>query len=96
MRKIKIVISRWYFIIIEVIVQICVAMYIVDPSHLQEGAQPNIHPGCISSTGRGRMASSATPATQTNQIIGTGISPSLFQNSSTATGVSIKKKKKRK
>ncbi|XP_026465353.1 histone-arginine methyltransferase CARMER [Ctenocephalides felis] len=39
--------------------------------------QPNIHPGCISSTGRGRATGNAT-STQAAQLIGGGISPSLF------------------
>lgn len=37
--------------------------------------QPNIHPGCISSTGRGRGNATSTQAAQ---LIGGGISPSLF------------------
>lgn len=51
--------------------------WIVDPSHLTEGTQPSIHPGCISSTGRGRVAASPT-STHTAQLIGGAISPSLF------------------
>ncbi|RZC41567.1 histone-arginine methyltransferase CARMER [Asbolus verrucosus] len=50
---------------------------VVDPSHLSEATQPNIHPGCISSTGRGRVAASPT-STHTAQLIGGAISPSLF------------------
>jgi histone-arginine methyltransferase CARM1 len=50
---------------------------LVDPSHLSEATQPNIHPGCISSTGRGRVAASPT-STHTAQLIGGAISPSLF------------------
>ncbi|XP_044256147.1 histone-arginine methyltransferase CARMER isoform X3 [Tribolium madens] len=42
-----------------------------------EPTQPNIHPGCISSTGRGRVAASPT-STHTAQLIGGAISPSLF------------------
>ncbi|XP_044764864.1 histone-arginine methyltransferase CARMER isoform X3 [Coccinella septempunctata] len=42
-----------------------------------DGAPPNIHPGCISSTGRGRVAASPT-STHTAQLIGGAISPSLF------------------
>ncbi|XP_018320668.1 probable histone-arginine methyltransferase CARMER isoform X2 [Agrilus planipennis] len=45
-----------------------------------EGEQPNIHPGCISSTGRGRVAASPT-STHTAQLIGGAISPSLFSTS---------------
>lgn len=52
-------------------------IFVVDPSHLTEGTQPNIHPGCISSTGRGRVAASPT-STHTAQLIGGAISPSLF------------------
>ncbi|KAJ8956699.1 hypothetical protein NQ318_014054 [Aromia moschata] len=50
---------------------------LVDPQHMAEPAQPNIHPGCISSTGRGRVAASPT-STHTAQLIGGAISPSLF------------------
>ncbi|GJQ67093.1 CARM1 [Trypoxylus dichotomus] len=49
----------------------------LDPTQLTDGTQPNIHPGCISSTGRGRVAASPT-STQTAQLIGGAISPSLF------------------
>lgn len=49
---------------------------LVDP-HINEPPQPNIHPGCISSTGRGRVAASPT-STHTAQLIGGAISPSLF------------------
>ncbi|XP_022902637.1 histone-arginine methyltransferase CARMER [Onthophagus taurus] len=49
----------------------------LDPAQLTDGAPPNIHPGCISSTGRGRVAASPT-STQTAQLIGGAISPSLF------------------
>lgn len=57
----------------------------IDPNQIATGAvaaaadgiQPNIHPGCISSTGRGRVAASPT-STQTAQLIGGAISPSLF------------------
>lgn len=55
----------------------CDLFLIVDPSHLTEGSQPSIHPGCISSTGRGRVAASPT-STHTAQLIGGAISPSLF------------------
>ncbi|XP_045481625.1 histone-arginine methyltransferase CARMER isoform X2 [Harmonia axyridis] len=50
---------------------------LVDTSQLTDGAPPNIHPGCISSTGRGRVAASPT-STHTAQLIGGAISPSLF------------------
>lgn len=56
---------------------IVIYFLIVDPSHLTEGTQPSIHPGCISSTGRGRVAASPT-STHTAQLIGGAISPSLF------------------
>lgn len=52
----------------------------VDPTQLSDGTPPNIHPGCISSTGRGRVAASPT-STQTAQLIGGAISPSLFTTS---------------
>lgn len=52
----------------------------MDPAQLADGTQPNIHPGCISSTGRGRVAASPT-STQTAQLIGGAISPSLFTTS---------------
>lgn len=55
----------------------CFGEFLVDPAHLAEGTQPNIHPGCISSTGRGRVAASPT-STHTAQLIGGAISPSLF------------------
>lgn len=47
---------------------------LVDP-HMDQ--QPAIHPGCIPSTGRGRVAVSPT-STHTAQLIGGAISPSLF------------------
>ncbi|KAL1489172.1 hypothetical protein ABEB36_014110 [Hypothenemus hampei] len=51
---------------------------LVDPSqHMAEPTTPNIHPGCIPSTGRGRVAASPT-STHTAQLIGGAISPSLF------------------
>ncbi|KAK9889475.1 hypothetical protein WA026_004749 [Henosepilachna vigintioctopunctata] len=50
---------------------------LVDTSQLTDGAPPNIHPGCISSTGRGRVVASPT-STHTAQLIGGAISPSLF------------------
>ncbi|XP_058788875.1 histone-arginine methyltransferase CARMER isoform X2 [Phymastichus coffea] len=42
--------------------------------------QPNIHPGLISSTGRTRVAVSAT-STQAAQLIGGGITPNMFTSS---------------
>ncbi|XP_023015616.1 arginine methyltransferase 4 isoform X1 [Leptinotarsa decemlineata] len=50
---------------------------LVDSQHMGDASQPNIHPGCISSTGRGRVAASPT-STHTAQLIGGAISPSLF------------------
>ncbi|XP_050308720.1 histone-arginine methyltransferase CARMER [Anthonomus grandis grandis] len=50
---------------------------LVDPQHISDPSQPNIHPGCIPSTGRGRVAASPT-STHTAQLIGGAISPSLF------------------
>ncbi|XP_065165183.1 histone-arginine methyltransferase CARMER [Atheta coriaria] len=49
----------------------------LDPTQLHEVPQPSIHPGCISSTGRGRVAASPT-STPTAQLIGGAMSPSLF------------------
>lgn len=50
-----------------------------------DSPQPNIHPGCISSTGRGHrgvgVAASPT-STHTAQLIGGAISPSLFTSPS--------------
>lgn len=44
-----------------------------------DSPQPNIHPGCISSTGRGHRGVAASPtSTHTAQLIGGAISPSLF------------------
>lgn len=40
--------------------------------------QPNIHPGSITSTGRQRVGSSTATSTQQAQLIGGGISPTLF------------------
>lgn len=70
--------SAMIFITIECL---CLEMinFLVDPSHLTEGSQPNIHPGCISSTGRGRVIASPT-STHTAQLIGGAISPSLFSS----------------
>ncbi|KAK5639336.1 hypothetical protein RI129_011828 [Pyrocoelia pectoralis] len=56
---------------------------LVEPAHLAEGTQPNIHPGCISSTGRGRVIASPT-STHTAQLIGGAISPSLFSSPNAA------------
>ncbi|XP_028138249.1 histone-arginine methyltransferase CARMER isoform X2 [Diabrotica virgifera virgifera] len=55
---------------------------LVDSQHMAgDGTPPNIHPGCISSTGRGRVAASPT-STHTAQLIGGAISPSLFTSPS--------------
>ncbi|XP_049805040.1 probable histone-arginine methyltransferase CARMER isoform X2 [Schistocerca nitens] len=40
--------------------------------------QPNIHPGSISSTGRQRVCAGTATSTQAAQLIGGGISPTLF------------------
>lgn len=40
------------------------------------GNQPNIHPGSISSTGRQRIGTATS--TQAAQLIGGGITPTLF------------------
>lgn len=45
--------------------------------NLPDPGTPNIHPGCISSTGRGRV-SSPNSTNQSAQLIGGAISPSLF------------------
>jgi len=42
------------------------------------GSQPNIHPGSISSTGRQRVALATATSTQAAQLIGGGITPTLF------------------
>ncbi|KAF5304506.1 hypothetical protein FQR65_LT07933 [Abscondita terminalis] len=70
-----------YFYVARIIYQLLI---LVDPSQLNEGSQLNIHPGCISSTGRGRVIASPT-STHTAQLIGGAISPSLF-SSPAATG----------
>ncbi|XP_014238315.1 histone-arginine methyltransferase CARMER isoform X1 [Trichogramma pretiosum] len=49
-------------------------------NNLSPQAQPNIHPGSISSTGRTRVAVSAT-STQAAQLIGGGITPNMFSMS---------------
>ncbi|KAJ8681772.1 hypothetical protein QAD02_017564 [Eretmocerus hayati] len=49
----------------------------INPNNLLTISQPNIHPGSISSTGRGRVAVSAT-STQAAQLIGGGITPNMF------------------
>ncbi|XP_031781002.1 histone-arginine methyltransferase CARMER isoform X6 [Nasonia vitripennis] len=54
----------------------------VHSSTLIAVGQPNIHPGLISSTGRGRVSVSAT-STQAAQLIGGGITPNLFTSPST-------------
>lgn len=61
---------------------------LVEPAHLAEGGQPNIHPGCISSTGRGRVIASPT-STHTAQLIGGAISPSLFSSPNAAQVMGI-------
>ncbi|XP_046405920.1 histone-arginine methyltransferase CARMER isoform X3 [Ischnura elegans] len=45
------------------------------------GNQPNIHPGSISSTGRQRVGQRTATSTQATQLIGGGISPTLFTSS---------------
>lgn len=50
-----------------------------------DSSQPNIHPGCISSTGRGHRGVGVTASptsTHTAQLIGGAISPSLFTSPS--------------
>lgn len=42
------------------------------------GNQPNIHPGSITSTGRQRVGPGTATSTQAAQLIGGGISPTLF------------------
>ncbi|XP_017793432.1 PREDICTED: histone-arginine methyltransferase CARMER isoform X1 [Habropoda laboriosa] len=55
----------------------------VNPSNLLAiGGQPNIHPGSISSTGRGRVGGTAT-STQAAQLIGGGITPNMFTSPAT-------------
>ncbi|XP_043497710.1 histone-arginine methyltransferase CARMER isoform X1 [Polistes fuscatus] len=46
------------------------------------GGQPNIHPGSITSTGRGRVGGTAT-STQAAQLIGGGITPNMFTSPAT-------------
>lgn len=48
------------------------------------GGQPNIHPGSISSTGRGRVGGTAT-STQAAQLIGGGITPNMFTSPATVS-----------
>ncbi|KAK0077573.1 hypothetical protein PV325_003730, partial [Microctonus aethiopoides] len=48
--------------------------------------QPNIHPGSISSTGRGRIGGTAT-STQAAQLIGGGITPNMFTSPATETAL---------
>ncbi|XP_066996970.2 histone-arginine methyltransferase CARMER isoform X2 [Anabrus simplex] len=47
------------------------------------GGQPNIHPGSITSTGRQRIISGTATSTQAAQLIGGGISPTLFTSPQT-------------
>ncbi|KYN27723.1 Histone-arginine methyltransferase CARMER [Trachymyrmex cornetzi] len=55
----------------------------VNPNNLLAiGGQPNIHPGSISSTGRGRVGGTAT-STQAAQLIGGGITPNMFTSPAT-------------
>ncbi|XP_044740909.1 histone-arginine methyltransferase CARMER isoform X3 [Chrysoperla carnea] len=56
---------------------------VINPTLLALGNsnQPNIHPGCISSTGRGRGG--AATSTQGIQLIGGGITPTLFTSPTT-------------
>lgn len=46
--------------------------------HDETGNQPNIHPGSITSTGRQRVGPGTATSTQAAQLIGGGISPTLF------------------
>lgn len=46
--------------------------------HDDTGNQPNIHPGSITSTGRQRVGPGTATSTQAAQLIGGGISPTLF------------------
>ncbi|XP_011502373.1 PREDICTED: histone-arginine methyltransferase CARMER [Ceratosolen solmsi marchali] len=55
---------------------------LVNSGNLLAIGQPNIHPGSISSTGRGRVAVSAT-STQAAQLIGGGITPNMFTSPTT-------------
>lgn len=47
------------------------------------GGQPNIHPGLISSTGRGRVGTATS--TQAAQLIGGGITPNMFTSPATVS-----------
>jgi histone-arginine methyltransferase CARM1 len=47
------------------------------------GNQPNIHPGSITSTGRQRVGTGTATSTQAAQLIGGGISPTLFTSPQT-------------
>ncbi|KAJ9587860.1 hypothetical protein L9F63_018732, partial [Diploptera punctata] len=47
------------------------------------GNQPNIHPGSITSTGRQRVGPGTATSTQAAQLIGGGISPTLFTSPQT-------------
>ncbi|CAL1679152.1 unnamed protein product [Lasius platythorax] len=54
----------------------------VNPNNLLAiGGQPNIHPGSISSTGRGRVGTATS--TQAAQLIGGGITPNMFTSPAT-------------
>ncbi|XP_023248191.1 histone-arginine methyltransferase CARMER [Copidosoma floridanum] len=54
----------------------------VNTNNINNLGQPNIHPGSITSTGRGRVAVSAT-STQAAQLIGGGITPNMFTSPTT-------------
>lgn len=58
-----------HFLMFPVLIAIDVPISIV-------GSQPNIHPGSISSTGRQRIGTATS--TQAAQLIGGGITPTLF------------------
>lgn len=51
------------------------------------GGQPNIHPGLISSTGRGRVGTATS--TQAAQLIGGGITPNMFTSPATVSSISF-------
>lgn len=52
------------------------------------GGQPNIHPGLISSTGRGRVGTATS--TQAAQLIGGGITPNMFTSPATVSPITWK------
>ncbi|EEB15553.1 histone-arginine methyltransferase CARM1, putative [Pediculus humanus corporis] len=56
----------------------------IDPNNgMTMSNPPNIHPGSITSTGRQRVGSSTATSTQQAQLIGGGISPTLFTSPGT-------------